>query len=164
MSAPAPAVLPGLAGKYLTLLLADEAYAIAVLQVREIIRLQRITSVPHSPDFIKGVINLRGRVVPVIDLRLRFGLPAAFTERTCIVVVQVRLAAASAVPLGLVVDAVEDVISLEAGDIEPPPEFGARVDSSCLVGLAKVRGRIKTLLDLERIAAPAAVIIEPPAA
>jgi purine-binding chemotaxis protein CheW len=143
-----------LAGKYLTVVLANEAYGLAVIKVREIIRFQKITPVPQMPEFVKGVINLRGRVIPVIDLRVKFGLAAEVAERTCVVVVQIALEAGRNVQMGLVVDSVEEVVNLTAAEIEPTPEFGARIDTSYLLGLAKVKGVVKTLLDIDRVIAP----------
>lgn len=140
--------------KYLTVMLDHEAYGIAVLKVREIIRLQKITPVPQLPAFIKGVINLRGRVIPVIDLRVRFGLTAEFTERTCIIVVQIRRADQETVQIGLIVDSVDEVINLPSDDIEPPPEFGVQVDTSYVLGMAMVNGGVKTILDIDRVVAP----------
>ncbi len=142
------------AAKYLTVVLAEEAYGINVLQIREIIRLQKITPVPQLPVYVKGVINLRGRVIPIIDLRAKFGLRAEVTERTCIVVVQVRLATDQTIQMGLIVDAVEEVVNLTGADIEPTPEFGTSVDTSYLLGLAKVKGQVKALLDIDRVVAP----------
>lgn len=142
------------AGKYLTVVIDDEAYGIAVKKVREIIRLQKITPVPQLPDFVNGVINLRGRVIPIIDLRVKFGLKAEFTERTCIVVVQVALADNRAVQMGLIVNSVEEVVNVPAAEIEPTPEFGVRVDTAYLLGMAKVNGQVKTLLDIDRVVAP----------
>src|SRR3954468_21302834 len=101
-----------LAGKYLTVVLETEAYGLNVLKIREIIRLQKITPVPQLPECVKGVINLRGRVIPVIDLRVKFGLKAEFDERTCIVVVQVKLPSDHTIQMGLVVDRVEEVVLL----------------------------------------------------
>ena len=143
-----------LAGKYLTVVLDSEAYGIGVLKVREIIRMQKITPVPQMPSFVKGVINLRGRVIPIIDLRAKFGLKAEFAERTCIVVVQVKLHSEQTVQMGLIVDSVEEVVTLPAGEIEPTPEFGARIDTAYLLGMAKVKGAVKTLLDIDRVVAP----------
>lgn len=158
MSSPAPTTATSsLAGKYLTVVLDNEAYGIAVLKVREIIRMQKITAVPQMPEYVKGVINLRGRVIPVIDLRLKFGLRAEVAERTCIVVVQVQLAAGNVVQMGLIVDSVEEVAQLNGSEIEPTPEFGARVDTTYLLGLAKVKGAVKTLLDIDRVVAPETV-------
>jgi purine-binding chemotaxis protein CheW len=145
------------AGKYLTVVLDNEAYGIAVLKVREIIRMQKITPVPQMPAFVKGVINLRGRVIPIVDLRVKFGLKAEFADRTCIVVVQVRLSTEQTVQMGLIVDSVEEVVNLPAAEIEPTPDFGARVDTTYLLGMAKVKGAVKTLLDIDRVVAPATV-------
>ena len=142
------------AGKYLTVVLDAEAYGIAVLKVREIIRLQKITPVPQMPEFVKGVINLRGRVIPVVDLRVKFGLKAEFADRTCIVVVQVKLPNDTIVQMGLIVDSVEEVVHVPAEEIEPTPEFGTKVDTSYLLGMAKVKGQVKTLLDIDRVVAP----------
>ena len=149
---PASAGQATLAGKYLTVVLENEAYGIAVLKVREIISIQKITPVPQMPDFVKGVINLRGRVIPIVDLRIKFGLKAEFTARTCIVVVQVKLAE-QAVQMGLIVDTVEEVVTLTLEAIEPTPEFGARLTTEHLLGMAKVKGQVKTLLDIDRVVA-----------
>ncbi|MCX6954841.1 MAG: chemotaxis protein CheW [Verrucomicrobia bacterium] len=143
-----------LAGKYLTVVLENEAYGIAVLKVREIIRMQKITPVPQMPAFVKGVINLRGRVIPVVDLRVKFGVKAEFAERTCIVVVQVKLPTEQTVQMGLIVDSVEEVVTLAANEIEPTPDFGARISTEYLLGMAKVKGAVKTLLDIDRVVAP----------
>ncbi len=153
-SSPA-SVNPSLAGKYLTIVLETEAYGIAVLRVREIIRLQKITSVPQMPVFVKGIINLRGRVIPVIDLRVKFGLAAELTGRTCIVVAQVNLQGAQSVHMGFIVDRVEEVATLKANEIEPTPDFGARIDTAYLLGMAKVKGEVTMLLDIDRVVATA---------
>jgi purine-binding chemotaxis protein CheW len=157
MSTPVPAVTAKLAGKYLTVVLDSEAYGIAVLKVREIIRMQKITPVPQMPAFVKGVINLRGRVIPVVDLRVKFGLKAEFAERTCIVVVQVKLPSEQIVQMGLIVDSVEEVVTLTNEEIEPTPDFGTKVDTTYLLGMAKVKGQVKTLLDIDRVVAPETV-------
>jgi purine-binding chemotaxis protein CheW len=156
MSAPVTTVSPTATqgGKYLTVVLDSEAYGLAVLKVREIIRLQKITPVPQVPDFVKGVINLRGRVIPIVDLRAKFGLKAEFTERTCVVVVQVTLEAANTVQMGLIVDSVEEVVNLTGEEIEPTPDFGVRIDTSYILGMAKIKGQVKTLLDIDRVVAP----------
>ena len=152
MSSLATATVPtSLAGKYLTVVLATEAYGIGVLHVREIIRVQKVTPVPQMPAYVKGVINLRGRVIPVVDLRAKFGLAAEFTERTCIVVVQVKLVAEQSVQMGLIVDAVEEVANLTAAEIEPTPDFGASISTDYILGMAKVKGQVKTLLDINRV-------------
>lgn len=142
-----------LAGKYLTVSLANESYGLAVAWVREIIRFTDITPVPQMPAFIKGVINLRGRVIPVVDLRVKFGFPDGKADRTCIVVVEVRRRDGRTLPMGLVVDTVDDVANVAAGDIEATPPLGADVDTSYLLGVAKVKGQVKLLLDVHRVVA-----------
>jgi purine-binding chemotaxis protein CheW len=102
---------------------------------------------------MKGIINLRGRVIPVIDLRVKFGLEAVFADRTCIVVVQVRTKSERVVPMGIIVDSVEEVINLTADEIEPPPEFGVRIATRYLLGMGKVKGQVATLLDIDRVVA-----------
>jgi purine-binding chemotaxis protein CheW len=122
--------------------------------VREIIRMQKITHVPQMPAFGKGVINLRGRVIPIVDLRVKFGLAAEFADRTCIVVVQVKLLNEQTVLMGLIVDSVEEVVNLSPAEIEPTPDFGTKLNTEYLLGMAKVKGQVKTLLDIERVVAP----------
>jgi purine-binding chemotaxis protein CheW len=156
-SATTPKSSTAQAGKYLFIGLDNESYGIAVLRVREIIRMQKITPVPQVPEFVKGVINLRGRVIPVVDLRVKFGVRAEFAERTCIVVVQVRLPSDQTVQMGLIVDRVEEVMTLTGDEIEPPPDFGMRVSTAYMFGLAKVKGRVKTLLDIDRVVSADAV-------
>src|SRR5215212_628357 len=131
----ASAATNALAGKYLTVVLDNEAYGIGVLKVREIIRMQKITPVPQMPAFVKGVINLRGRVIPIVDLRVKFSLKAEFAERTCIVVVQVKLPTEQTVQMGLIVDSVEEVVTLQASEIEPTPEFGTKINTEYLLGM-----------------------------
>ncbi len=138
------------AGKYLTVAIDNEVYGIAVLKVREIIRLQKITPVPQVPEFVKGVINLRGRVIPIIDLRVRFGMKAEVTERTCIVVVQVA-AGDRSIQMGAIVDSVEEVANLSNDQIEPTPDFGVRIDTAYLLGMAKTNGRVLMLLEIDRV-------------
>ncbi len=146
------AVSQNLGGKYLTFALGDESYAVDVRKVREIIRLTSITSVPQMPAFIRGVINLRGKIIPVIDLRVRFGLSdAATTDKTCIVVVQIQTNAHTRRETGLVVDNVEEVLNLTANEIEETPDFGSQVDTEYLLGMAKIKGSVKMLLDLDRV-------------
>lgn len=153
-SAGASSLVAPLAGKYLTVVLGREAYGIAVLKVREIIRLQKITPVPQTPAYIMGVINLRGHVIPVVDLRVKFGLPAELDGRTCIVVVQVALAAEPIVQMGLVVDSVEEVLTLDEGGIEPTPDFGIQLDADYILGMAKTKSTVTMLLDIDRVVAP----------
>jgi len=139
------------AGKYLTFHLAREEFGVHVLKVREIMGLQEITAVPQTPPAIKGVINLRGKVVPVVDLRLKFGLePAEYTQRTCIIVTQVE-GEAGPVLMGIVVDGVSDVLTIAAAEIEDTPDFGEHVAGRYLLGMAKVKGKVKILLDIDRV-------------
>jgi len=141
----------GRTGKYLTFQLDREEFGIRVLKVREIVGLQDITAVPQTPAHIKGVINLRGKVVPVIDLRLKFGMPEAeYTQRTCIVVTQVQ-GEAGAMLIGVIVDGVSEVLNLSAGEIEDTPDFGEEVAARYLLGMAKVKGKVKILLDIDRV-------------
>ena len=142
------------AGKYLTFRLHKESYGIAVLQVREIMRLPPITTVPRMPEHIKGVINLRGKIIPVIDLRLRFGMHGvADGDQTCVIVVHVSLPSQKSVQIGLVVDAVEEVANIGARDIEETPQFGANLDTAYILGMAKVKGAVKALLDINQVVA-----------
>jgi purine-binding chemotaxis protein CheW len=144
--------LPSLGGKYLTFSLAEEYYGLAVLKVREIIKLVAITGVPQMPAHVKGVVNLRGKIIPVVDLRVKLGMNEAIrTERTCIIVVQVSVAVQAAKALGLVVDSVEEVLNLAPADIEETPDFGTAVDTSYLVGMAKSKGKVVSLLDIDRV-------------
>ena len=139
-------------GKYLTFNLQRESYGIDVLKVREIIRLTTITAVPQMPPYVKGVINLRGKIIPVMDLRLRFGFSdIKDTEHTCIIVVQVKLPDGKSVQMGLIVDGVEEVINLTAGDIEETPDFGGSISTQYILGMAKVKGVVKTLLDIDQV-------------
>jgi purine-binding chemotaxis protein CheW len=146
-------------GKYLTFALGPEEYGLPVLRVREIIKIMDITAVPQVPSYVKGVINLRGKVIPVIDLRLKFGFAEqAYTERTSIVVVEVNLTGGK-VLMGLVVDAVSEVLNISADEIEDTPAFGQDVSTDYMKGMAKVKGRVKILLDLDRVFAVDGVVV-----
>lgn len=150
-------------GKYLTFVLGRESYGVPVLAVREIIRLCPITPVATMPPHVRGVINLRGKVIPLVDLRLRFGLPAIEEhDRTCVVVAQVAAAAGGTRPYGVIVDGVEEVAQFTAADIEPPPDFGGVVDVRFITGMAKGASGVKVLVDLDRIAAADGVPSPPP--
>ena len=139
-------------GKYLTFTLGSESYAIAVTKVREIIRPVTITLVPQMPDFVKGVINLRGKIIPIVDLRMKFQLTGSRdTERTCFIVVQIALRLGANPLMGLIVDAVEEVLTIQGADIEPTPDFGPSVESACIIGMAKLKGSVKTLLDIDQL-------------
>jgi len=136
----------------LTFTLGDESYGLPVLNVREIIRLCPITPVPRMPTHVKGVINLRGTVIAVVDLRAKFQLAAtSYGERTCIVVVQIAAPSGGSTLMGAVVDAVEEVVQLAADDIEATPDFGGAPETQYILGLATIQGSVKILLDIEKI-------------
>jgi purine-binding chemotaxis protein CheW len=138
-------------GKYLTFQLAEEGYGIGILKVREIIGMLPVTPVPQTPHFLKGVINLRGQVIPVVDLRLKFGLlEEEYTERTSIIVVEVK-GVSNSIPIGIVVDTVSEVINITAGSIEPPPTFGASIKTSYILGMAKTDSGVKILLNIDQV-------------
>lgn len=144
-----PADRQSLAGKYLTFALGREGYGIDILRVKEIIGIMPITALPHLPPYMKGVINLRGRVIPIMDLRSKFAMaPQAYTSRTCIVVAEVTKNAAR-VPVGVVVDEVAEVAHYAAEEIEPPPSMGTGPQH--LLGVAKRNGQVRILLDIDRI-------------
>ncbi len=138
-------------GKYLTFSIDLEEYGISILKVKEIIGMMRITPVPQTPEHVKGVINLRGKVIPVIDLRLRFGMNAAgYTERTCIVVVEID-SATGKLHIGMVVDSVSEVINIKGVDIEDTPTFGTALNTDYILGMATTAGSVKILLDIDRV-------------
>ncbi len=141
--------------KYLTFALAEEEYGISILKVKEIIGMMSITSVPQTPPFVKGVINLRGKVIPVVDLRLKFGMEEmAYTERTCIIVVEIAGDAGVSqvnTQMGIVVDAVSEVLNIKAGDVEETPTFGAALNTDFILGMAKMEGGVKILLDIDKV-------------
>lgn len=148
----APAPSAPLTGKYLTFKLGQECYGFPVLKIREIIRYAAPTLVPQLPEHVKGVINLRGKIIPVLDLRLKFGFPADVAgEHVCIVVVQITLATGRPTVMGMVVDGVEEVVQIAAQEIEPAPDFGVGVDTEYILGMAKIRGAVKTLLDMDKL-------------
>ncbi|GMU24477.1 MAG: chemotaxis protein CheW [Bryobacteraceae bacterium] len=138
-------------GKYLVFYLGREEFGVPVLKVREIMGLQEITAVPQTAHFVKGVINLRGKVIPVIDLRAKFGLEeAGYTQRTCIVVAEV-MQESRPVQMGAIVDGVSEVLTLQAADIEDTPEFGEDIEVPYILGMAKVKGKVKMLLDIDGV-------------
>ena len=127
--------------------LAGEEYGLEILKVREIISVMEITEVPQVPPFIKGVINLRGKVIPVMDLRLKFGMtPVEYTRETCIIVVNI-----GDLLIGVVVDTVAEVLDINESEIEPPPTFGISVQTDFIMGMGKIKGRVKILLDIDKI-------------
>lgn len=137
--------------QYLTFQLDDEMFAIGILSIREIIEYGSVTEVPMTPPFIRGVINLRGAVVPVLDLAVRFGRQARdSTKRTCIVIVEIGSANGSH-EIGVVVDAVNEVLEIAHGDIEPSPEFGARIRNDFIKGMGKIDGKFVIILDANRV-------------
>ena len=138
-------------GKYLTFRLGNEEYGIEILKVKEIIGMMPITPIPQTPDYIKGVINLRGKVIPVIDLRRRFHMEEVpYNERTCIIVVEVRLAN-EPISIGIVVDAVSEVSQIKEEELEATPSFGTSLDTSYILGMAKTDNSVKILLDIDQV-------------
>ncbi len=139
------------AGKYLTFELGHEEFGIQVLKVREIMGILDITAVPQTPIYVKGVINLRGKVIPVVDLRLKFGLQEIeYTQRTCIIVVQVS-GDAGGMLMGIIVDGVSEVLNVTGSDIEDTPDFGQGVTTPYILGMAKIKGKVKILLEIDQV-------------
>lgn len=137
--------------KFLRFELAGEYYGLDILKIMEINGMMDITAVPQTPRFLKGLINLRGKVIPVIDLRLKFGLPEeAYTERTSIIVIEFQTIVGNT-QMGIVVDQVSEVITINAGDIEPAPEFGTRLKSEYIKGMAKTKTQVIIILDIDLI-------------
>jgi purine-binding chemotaxis protein CheW len=134
-------------GKFLTFVLGNEEYGIEILKVREIMGIMEITPVPQTPDYMKGVINLRGKVIPIIDLRLKFAMPEVeHTKETCIIVAEVGTA-----QVGVTVDSVSEVTDIKGEDIEESPSFGQGIDTNFIMGLGKTKKKIIILLDIERV-------------
>jgi purine-binding chemotaxis protein CheW len=140
-----------LEGKYLTFSLAGEEYGIGILKVKEIIGMMPITMVPRTPDFVKGVINLRGKVIPVADLRRRFSMESIdYTERTCIIVVEISGQGGS-ILMGIVVDSVSEVVNIKGTEIEEAPVLGSALDTNYILGMAKINKGVKILLDIDKV-------------
>ena len=138
-------------GKYLTFTLDNEEYGIGILKIKEIIGMMPITAVPQTPDFVKGVINLRGKVIPVVDLRLRFGMEEIeYNDRTCIIVVEI-MGKTGNITIGIVVDSVSEVLSIKEDEIEETPTFGTRLNTEYILGMAKMSGGVKILLDIDKV-------------
>ena len=138
-------------GKFLTFTLGSEEYGLEILKVREIIGYMEVTAVPRTPPHVKGVINLRGQVIPVVDLRSKFGMPEAeVTEQTCIIVVEISQADKT-FNTGIVVDNVSEVLDIEADQIEPAPQLGSAVESQFILGMAKIGQAVKILLDIDKV-------------
>ena len=143
--------LEDMSGKYLTFQLAGEVYGLEIIKVQELIVLMEITSVPRMPGFVRGVINLRGKVIPVVDLRLKFGLEATEdTEKTCVIVVRVAQGD-GAVTMGVLVDGVSEVLDIEEDHIELPPELGLSAETNFVLAMAKIGQNVVMLLDVDRM-------------
>ena len=140
-------------GKYLTFALGAEEYGLEILKVREIIGYMEVTAVPRTPVYVKGVINLRGQVIPVVDLRAKFAMAEAeVTEQTCIIVVEITQAG-KAFNTGIVVDRVSEVLDITTDQIEDPPQLGSTVEANFILGMAKVGEKVKILLDIDKVLA-----------
>ena len=139
------------AGKYLTFVLGNEDFGVEILKVKEIIGYQEVTEVPQTPTEVKGVLNLRGQVIPVVDLRLRFGMEEKeITEETCILVVEIS-GTNGPIFIGIVVDNVSEVLDIKEEQIEPAPEFGKAVNIDFILGMGKIGENVKILLDIEKV-------------
>lgn len=139
------------AGKHLTFKLGEEVFGLEILKVQEIIGLLPVTAVPRTPAYVRGIINLRGKVIPVVDLRLKFDMPAhEDTERTCIIVINVFMDNRP-VTMGIIVDEVSEVLDIKETQLEPPPSFGALVNTEFLLGVGKVGEKVVMLLDADRV-------------
>jgi purine-binding chemotaxis protein CheW len=152
MTSTAPNVTAAKPTRYLTFSLGRESYGLPVLNVREIIRLCPITPVPKMPSHIKGVINLRGTVIAVLDLRAKFQMPSGdYNERTCIIVIQVASPSGQPLLMGAIVDAVEEVLQLTDAEIEPAPDFGMGSAPGYITGMATIQGGVKILLNIDKV-------------
>jgi purine-binding chemotaxis protein CheW len=139
--------------QYLTFVLGGEMFAMGILAIKEIIEYADVTTVPMMPGYVRGVINLRGAVVPVIDLSVRFGKPSSpITKRTCIVIIEVEARNERHI-LGVVVDAVNAVLDIPGSEVEPPPAFGASIRTDFIRGMGKVNGKFVILLDVDHVLA-----------
>ncbi len=142
------------AGKHLTFVLNKEEYGIPINRVKEIIGMMDITGIPKTPRFIKGVINLRGKIIPLMDLRLKFGMAEQeYTERTCIIVVELNYDGVQR-QMGIVVDSVSEVVNIQASELEPPPQYGTQVEEDFLIGIGKVKEKVILLLDIQNVLNP----------
>ena len=138
--------------KFLTFTLAGEEYGITIMKIKEIIGLMPVTVLPQTPEYVKGVINLRGKVIPVIDLRLKFALePAEPTERTCIIVIETEDKNRNQTLVGLIIDAVSEVVSLKGDEVEPAPTMQTQFQEQLILGLAKCDNGVKILLDIDKV-------------
>jgi len=146
-------------GKFLTFLMANEKYGLEILKVREIIGIMDVTPVPTTPSFVRGVINLRGKVIPVVDLRLKFKMEAKEnTQRTCIIVVHLARAPQEMI-MGIIVDEVSEVLDIDQDQIEPPPSFGADIRTDFILGMGKVNQKVVTMLDIDRVLSEREIVL-----
>ena len=146
------AVLEARAGKYLTFQLGGEVYGLEILKVQEIIGIMNVTRVPKTPGYVRGVINLRGKVISIIDLRLKFDMAnQEATEKTCIIIVQAALCEDQKVIMGIIVDEVSEVLNVESDQIEPTPSFGATVQTDFILGMGKIGQKVLTMLDIDKV-------------
>lgn len=137
--------------KLLTFSLGSEGYGVSIIKVKEIIGMMDITPIPRTPEFIKGVINLRGRIIPVMDLRVKFGMePKEYNERTCIIVAEVLMNGLQKL-LGIVVDMVSEVVTISDEQIEPPPEYGSNIEHGAILGIGKIKDRVVIILDIDEV-------------
>jgi purine-binding chemotaxis protein CheW len=138
-------------GKFLTFLLGKEVYGLPIKKAKEIIGMMEITHIPKTQGYIKGVINLRGKIIPIVDLRLRFGMEEkTYTDRTCIIVIEVNATETMRL-VGMAVDAVSEVVNIQKSDIEPPPQYDAQIEGDFLSGLGKTKEKVIMILDIEKI-------------
>jgi len=143
--------IANLAGKYLTFRLAEEEYGLEILKVQEIIQMQSVTRIPRTPDYVRGVINLRGKVIPVIELRKKFGFDSVKdTEKTCIIVVQIQHTDTTIV-MGIIIDEVKEVLNIKAENIEETPTFDANINTEFILGIGKIGNSVKMLLDIDKV-------------
>ncbi|OFZ82013.1 MAG: chemotaxis protein CheW [Bdellovibrionales bacterium RIFOXYD1_FULL_53_11] len=147
-----PEAIKALAGKYLTFRLASEEYGLEILKVQEINGIMNVTKVPKMPPFVRGVINLRGKLIPVIDMRLKFGLPKIDdTQKTCIIVVQVDGDGSARLTIGVIVDNVSEVLDIQQSQVDPPPAFGTQINTEFMLGMGKVGEKVVILLDIDKV-------------
>jgi purine-binding chemotaxis protein CheW len=148
-------------GKYLSFGLGSEEYGLQIHKVKEIIGVMNITSVPQTPRHVKGVINLRGKVIPVIDLRLKLGMDAVeYNDKTCIIVVDLAGKVDKKTVMGIVVDSVSDVLNIKGEEIEDTPSFGVSLEIDYILGMAKVKGAVKSILDIDKVLMADAAVTE----
>src|SRR5574344_1655716 len=137
--------------KLLTFSLGNEDYGVSIMKVKELIGMMDITPVPRTPDFIKGVINLRGKIIPVMDLRVKFGMDEQdYNDRTCIMVVEIIIKGIPRI-IGIVIDSVSEVVNMDDSQIEPPPEYGSTVDKDSILGIGKIKEGVIIILDIDKL-------------